>query len=150
MLRTKFRNLRRPARAAKAVVTIPSPKKFKASTSSTVVEPPSASDDAEYKRHIDFIQRSYHLKWSHASMLALLKQTAKQRRSWIKTKCPSIKDVLTTFPCLADPKLVRIIIIATFIMERMCLAVRQCVHVYWAAVVNAGKYCVILIFLFPH
>lgn len=127
MLRTKFRNLRQPARAAKAGVIVPSPKKFKASTSSTVVEPLSASDDADYKQHVDFIQRSYHSKkWSHASMLALLKQTAKQRRSWIETKCPSIKDVLTTFPCLADPKLVGTI--TCYI--RMCLASRQCVHVY--------------------
>ena len=111
MMRTKFRNLRRPSRAEKAGIAVPPPpKKFKKASvdSITAVQAPSESDIAEYTRHIEFIRRSYQSKrWSQKSMITLLQQTAKQRRSWIKNECPSVKDVLKDFPCLADPKLVK-------------------------------------------
>ena len=105
----KFRNLRRPARAEKAGVTVPPPtKKFKKASTAAVVQPPSVSEEAEYKHHVQFIKHSYSSKkWSHASMLTLLKQTAKQRQRWIDSECPSVKDVMTNFPCLAEAKLVR-------------------------------------------
>lgn len=70
--------------------------------------PPSASDNAEYERHIEFLQSKYRTKkWFLSSILTIiLQQTAKQRRFWVKTENPTVKMVLDKFPCLADSKIV--------------------------------------------
>lgn len=104
----KFKNLRRPARAEKVgiVVQPPLPKTKKRTDLLRTVEP-SASDKAEYERHIEFLQNKYKTKkWSLPSMLTLLQQTANQRRLWIKNENPTVKMVLDKFPCLADSKIV--------------------------------------------
>ena len=106
-LRMKFRNLRRPARAHKAGITIPPPAKKKKDDESVEPAAPSISDMAEYEQHINYIKKSYSSqKWSIASMSQLLQETAEERRRWIREDCPSVKDVLLKFPCLAEPKLV--------------------------------------------
>lgn len=109
-LRQKFKNLRRPARARKAGITVPPPAKKKKDEGS--IEPsgsigPSLSDLAEYDQHINHIQKCYSSqKWSVASMTQLLQETAVERRRWIREDCPSVKEVLLKFPCLTEPKLV--------------------------------------------
>lgn len=77
----KFKNLRRPARAEKiGIVVQPPPLKSKKRSELPPLQP-SASDIAEYERHVEFLQSKYHgKKWSLSSMLTLLEQTAKQRQ----------------------------------------------------------------------
>ena len=103
MLRTKFKNLRRPARAQKTGITVePYPKKRK-----TAVDVFTESEDAEYKRHIEYLKQTYKSKkWSLSGMLILLEQTSKQRRSWIQVDCPPVKEILDVFPCLANSQIV--------------------------------------------
>ena len=109
-MRTKFKNLRRPDRADKAGIVIPPPAPKKVKVCDDVSEQ-SHSSTAEYERHIQYIQHSYSSKkWSFASMVTLMEQTADRRREWITTEGPSVKEVLEKFPCLADPRIVRIII----------------------------------------
>lgn len=108
-LMTKFKNLRRPARAEKACIEVspPSHKKIRLDTS-TQNKPPSASDKAEYEHHLKYLQKSYtSRKWTVTSMATILKETAIQRRQWIMETSPPVKDILATFPCLMEPKLVR-------------------------------------------
>lgn len=70
---------------------------------------PSASDTAEYERHVSFLQRSFHSKkWSMTSMLTLMEDTAERRWSWIRCENPSVSIVLEKFPCLTDPRMVRV------------------------------------------
>lgn len=110
-LRTKFKNLRRPERASKAGIAVPpAPKKARVAVSeeSDVELSSSASSMAEYERHVQFLQESYSSKrWSLSSMLTLLKETADKRREWIQTTGPSVEQLLETFPCFADPRIVR-------------------------------------------
>lgn len=97
----KFKNLRRPSRAEKVgiVVLPPETEKYKS----------SASDKAEYEKHIKQIKKCYSSqKWSVANMAILLEETAFLRRQWISERCPSVLEVLESFPCLREPKLVSI------------------------------------------
>ena len=110
MLRTKFKNLRRPARADKAGITVPPPlkkaKRVPVSTMATFTD----SDTAEYKRHVEYLQHTYNSKkWSLSGIQILLEQTSKQRRNWIQNECPSVKAVLDLFPCFADPRIVSLV-----------------------------------------
>lgn len=106
MLRTKFRDLRWPARAKTAgiVVSLP-PNKAGSGISTSVVR--SASDTAEYHHHIDFIKCSYRSKkWLQScNMFGRLQQRAQLCRNWIANECPSVTDVLDSFPCLANPRI---------------------------------------------
>ena len=96
----KFKNLRRPVRAEKIGITVPFREKEKAST--------SALDMAEYEKHIKQIKKCYSSqKWSITNMAILLEETAPQRRKWILEKCPPVTEVIESFPCLKEPKLVR-------------------------------------------
>ena len=110
-LRTKFKNLRRPDRASKAGIAVPpAPKKARIVISLESPKGPSSSSMAEYERHIQFLQESYSSnKWSLSSMLTLVKETADKCREWIQTTGPSVKQVLETFPCFADPRIVRLL-----------------------------------------
>ena len=108
MLRTKFKNLSRPARADKAGISVPPPlkkaKRIPVSTMATFTD----SDTAEYKLHVEYLKQTYNSKkWSLSGMQTLLEQTSNQRRSWIKNDGPSVKEVLDMFPCFADPRIVR-------------------------------------------
>ena len=107
-LRTKFKNLRRPKRALKAGIAVsPPPKKMQSCSVTADVAVQSASDVAQYNRHVAFIQQSFSSKkWSVASMLTLLEETAGHRRSWIRNECPSVRQVLEKFSCLEDPQIV--------------------------------------------
>ena len=68
---------------------------------------PSASDRAEYDKHVQHLQKTYtSQKWSVANMSSLPDETALQRRRWIMEDCPSVKDILSKFPCLNESKLV--------------------------------------------
>jgi hypothetical protein len=104
MLRTKFKNLRRPARAQKSdIVVEPPQKRPKAARQEVVTE----SDLAEYRRHVTYLQQTYQSKkWTLSGMQLLLEQTSKQRTSWIHNDSPSVKEVLDVFPCFADPQIV--------------------------------------------
>lgn len=66
MLRTKFKNLRRPARAQKSGIVVEPPrKKPKAATCSSEVV--TESDLAEYRRHVAYLQQTYQSKkWALA------------------------------------------------------------------------------------
>ena len=67
----------------------------------------SASADAEYEKHVGFLQRSYKSKkWSVASMASLMDQMAQKRRDWIHNDGLSVKDILEQFPCLSDVRIV--------------------------------------------
>ena len=82
----------------------PPDKKAKISSQPSV---PSASETAEYERHIEFLQQSFESKkWSLASMLTLLDETACLRRALIRDENLSVLQILEKFPCLADPKIV--------------------------------------------
>ena len=105
----KFKNLRRPARATKAGVKVPplTKKKLLKEAAATSASNASASDMAEYKQHVSHIQKSYAShNWSLPSMVILLELTASQRRKWITAENPSVMEILSTFPCLKEPKLV--------------------------------------------
>ena len=97
----KFKNLRRPGRAEKVGIEVLPPEKEK--------DMSSASDKAEYEKHIKQIKKCYSSqKWSVANMTILLEETASQRRQWISEKYPPVTEVLESFPCLREPKLVSI------------------------------------------
>ena len=99
----KFKNLRRPSRSKAAGVVIEPPvaKKAKTNECDVVVDP------VGYERHVEYLQNSYaSKKWSVANMMTLLEQTAHQRREWISKETPSISEILKTFPCFADPRIV--------------------------------------------
>ena len=107
MLRTKFKNLRRPARAEKAGIAVPPPLK-KAKRVPVTVPTFTESDAAEYKRHVEYLKHTYNSKkWSLSGMQILLQQTSEQRRNWIQNEGPSVKAVFDMFPCFADPRIVR-------------------------------------------
>jgi hypothetical protein len=104
-LRTKFKNLRRPNRAQKAGIIVPPPSK-RAKIPSPTPASPSASDTAEYDRHVSFLQRSFmSKKWSLASMLTVLEETAELRRTWIREENPSVSEIFEKFPCLSDSRI---------------------------------------------
>ena len=89
----KFKNLRRPSKAQKSGIVIQPPQKR---VKTATVEMFTDSDAAEYKRHIQYLQQTYHSKkvvplWY---MQLLLEQTSKQRRSWIQINSPPVKEVL--------------------------------------------------------
>lgn len=72
-----------------------------------VVIEPSASDVAEYEKHISHLQKTYKSKkWSLSSLQVLMEQTATLRRKWIHDHIPPVREVLEKFPCLSEPKLV--------------------------------------------
>ena len=102
MLHTKFKNLRRPARAEKAGIAVPPPSK-KVKSVPVTVPTFTESDTAEYNRHVEYLKHTYNSKkWSLSGMQLLLEQTSK-RRSWIQNEGPSVKSVFEMFPCFADP-----------------------------------------------
>ena len=108
----KFKNLRRPSRAEKVGIVVQSPLQKANKKSNKEIQQPSASDIAEYERHIEFLQTKYNAKkWSLTSMVTLLQQTSKQRRLWILNENPSVNMVLEKFPCLADPKIVSLLLL---------------------------------------
>lgn len=79
----------------------------KASPEPPPLEVLSSHEDAEYEKHVSFIQRSFDSKkWSMGAMMTLLEETAEQRRRWIRDENPSVSAVLEKFPCLMDPKVV--------------------------------------------
>ena len=92
MLRMKFKNLRRPSKAQKSGIVIQPPQKR---VKTATVEMFTDSDAADNKRHIQYLQQTYHSKkWSLCGMKLLLEQTSKQRRSWIQNDSPPVKEVL--------------------------------------------------------
>lgn len=60
-------------------------------------------DETTYKRHKAALARQQ----SNESVLVLMKETAANRREWIKKDRPTIKNVLEEFPCLKDFTVVR-------------------------------------------
>ena len=100
--------MRRPNRAQKAGIIVPPPFK-RAKIPGPTPASPSASDTAEYDRHVSFLQRSFmSKKWSLASMLTVLEETAELRRTWIREENPSVSEILEKFPCLSDSRIVSI------------------------------------------
>ena len=76
---------------------MPPPSK-RAKIASPTPASPSASDTAEYDRHVGFLQRSFmSKKWSLASMLTVLEDTAELRRTWIHKENPSVSEILEKF-----------------------------------------------------
>ena len=59
MLRTKFKNLRRPARAQKSGIVVEPPRKKQKAASPEVA---TESDLAEYRRHAAYLQQTYRSK----------------------------------------------------------------------------------------
>lgn len=55
-------------------------------------------DETTYKRHKAALIRQQ----STESTLVLMKETAANRREWIKTDRPTIKTILEEFPCLKE------------------------------------------------
>ena len=111
MLRTKFKNLRRPARAEKVGIVVPPPSKKMKSVPATVPTF-TESDTAEYKRHVEYLKHTYNSKkWSLSGMQLLLEQTSEQRRSWIRNESPSVKAMFEMFPCFADPRIVSFLLL---------------------------------------
>ena len=107
MLRTKFKNLRRPSRASSSGIVVEPPQKKLKTTSITHVAKSSESDIAEYTRHVEYLRQTYESKkWSLSGMKILLEETSKQRRSWVETDCPAVKEILDVFPCFVDPRIV--------------------------------------------
>ena len=111
----KFKNLRRPSRAEKVGITLKPPaKKIRIESDEdtapgTHIKSPqtSSSDMAEYKKHVRYIQKTYtSQKWSLASLTSLLGETAIIRRKWINEEGPPVEEILHTFPCLKEPKIV--------------------------------------------
>jgi len=103
----KFKNLRRPTRAHKAGIDVSPPVKKQKRDEAVKPATPSASDVAEYEQHIGHMKKAYSSKkWSLANMITLLELTAGLRRQWILEECPTVREVLDKFPCLAEPKLV--------------------------------------------
>lgn len=154
-LRIKFRNLGRPARAHKAGITISPPAKKKKDDESVEPAAPSLSDMAEYEQHINYIKKSYSSqKWSIASMSQRLQETAEERRRWIREDCPSVKEVLLKYPCLAEPKLVSSCIQAyictmycaekhylcslIFICTRICTCIHVCASFFCPSLYSKG------------
>ena len=116
----KFRNLRRPARADKAGITVTPPAKKKKEESGESINS-SPSDMAVYNKHVNHITKSYSSnKWSLASMHQLLQETSAERRRWIINDCPCVKEVLLKFPCLAEPKLVCFRSACTCMYSNLC------------------------------
>lgn len=67
MLRTKFTNLRRPARAQKSGIVVEPPRKKPKAASPEVV---TESDLAEYRRHVAYLQQTYQSKkWTLSGTL---------------------------------------------------------------------------------
>ena len=115
-LRNKFKNLRRPERAAKLGVR-PLPKKRREDDDTTAPTnagsvTPSVSDLEQYERHVQHLQKLYRgRKWVASQLSSLLHETFPLRRKWITEENPTAKDVFEKFPCLQEPKLVSIILI---------------------------------------
>lgn len=102
--------MRRPSRAKKAGIDIspPSHKKIRLDADTAQDKPVSMSDRAAYDNHLKYLQKSYNSrKWTVTAMATVLKETAIIRRQWIMETSPPVKEVLTKFPCLVEPKLVR-------------------------------------------
>ena len=59
MLRTKFKNLCRPARAPKSGIVVEPPQKRPKAVCSEVV---TESDLAKYRRHVTYLQKTYNSK----------------------------------------------------------------------------------------
>ena len=92
--------MRRPKRSAQ--LGLPSPPSKKPNTVSC-----SASDTAEYERHVQRIQKSYSGgKWLVSQMSTLMELTFPIRRKWIVEERPAISEVIMKFPCLQEPSLV--------------------------------------------
>lgn len=67
----------------------------------------SESAMAEHKKHVDFLQRSFFSnKWSLASVITVMEDTAEECRRWMNTENPSIRQVFEKFPCLMDTRIV--------------------------------------------
>ena len=116
----KFKKFR-PNRAHKAGIMVPPPpKRIKMSVPETPPSTsPSASDTAHYERHVSFLQPSFHSnKWSMASMLTLMEDTAECRRSWIHDENPSVHIILEKFPSLTDPRIVSIFFSKLLVLSR--------------------------------
>ena len=115
----KFKNLRRPSRAEKVGISVKPPAKKSRTeheehthTQSTEL---SSSDKAEYAKHIKYIQKTYSSqKWSLASLTSLLAETAILRRKWIMEEGPPVQEVLETFTCFKEPKIVSKVIECLF------------------------------------
>ena len=110
----KFKNLRRPSRSEKAGITIDPdatvPDKKRKVEASIKEEPTlSLSDIEEYNEHCKHLQKVYYShKWTEVGMATLLEETAAQRTKWILQESPTVAVILEKFPCLKEPKLVRI------------------------------------------
>lgn len=129
MLRTKFKNLRRPARADKAGITVPPPLKRTKRMPCPAVATFTDSDIAEYKQHVDYLKHTYNSKkWSLSGIKMLLEQTSQQRKAWIKNENPTVKALLDTFPCLADPRILGLRTIHIFIVC-VCVYLHNCVSI---------------------
>ena len=102
----KFKNLRRPSRAKFVGITLdsePSEKKMK------LDEDDLPEDKIAYERHTEYLQQLYaSKKWSVGSVMVVLEQTSIQRRKWITEECPSLLEIMKSFPCFNDPKIVSI------------------------------------------
>lgn len=112
-LRNRFKNIRRPQRAAKLGLTIIKKAKTEETESEaslTVTEAaPSCSDLDEYERHVRRIQKLYSgRKWVMSQFSILLVETFSIRRKWILEDSPSAEDVLEKFPCLKECSLVKL------------------------------------------
>lgn len=109
----KFKNVRRPPRAAKAGILVePQAKRFKSADVDDVDDDhdhdtKGRNEFDEYDKNVQYLKKLWNSKkWSLAVVLELVEQTATSRRKWILEDCPSISEVLVSFPCFADPRIV--------------------------------------------
>ena len=105
----KFKNIRRPPRAAKAgIVVEPLAKKLKLTSGSNDSEDDDeTSGKDEYDKNVLYLKKIWHSKkWSLTVIMELVEQTANGRRKWIIEDCPPISEVLACFSCFADPRIV--------------------------------------------
>ena len=108
----KFKNVRRPPRAAKAGILVePQAKRFK---SGRVDDDDGGGGNTsgmdkhdEYDKNVQYLKKLWNSKkWFLAVVMELVEQTATSRRKWILEGCPLISEVLVSFPCFADPRIV--------------------------------------------
>ena len=61
----------------------------------------------EYDKNVQYLKKLWNSKkWSLAVVMELVEQTATSRRKWILEDCLPVSEVLVSFPCFADPRIV--------------------------------------------
>ncbi len=107
----RLRNVRRAPRGHKTGLKFepPSKKGKENRTHHCWSEPRNAKvlDSATYQRHKEAIRAECkHIGKKRNALLALMRETSVNRRSWITTETPSVKTIIEEFPCLQDYQIV--------------------------------------------